>query len=131
VLVLLPPSETKAPGGDGSPLRLDTLSHPELTPTRRRSAGGGSALFGLLAADDPVPAYRLSASSSLPGVGTVRSVWRPVLPPLLTRVAGLVVDLRSSAYAALAPRQDAVTIRVLCADSDGRRRPARELPACG
>ena len=68
VLVLLPPSETKAPGGDGSPLRLDTLSHPELTPTRRRSAGGGSALFGLLAADDPVPAYRLSASSSLPGV---------------------------------------------------------------
>jgi cytoplasmic iron level regulating protein YaaA (DUF328/UPF0246 family) len=27
-----------------------------------------SALFGLLAADDPVPAYRLSASSSLPEV---------------------------------------------------------------
>jgi uncharacterized protein len=57
--------------------------------------------------------------------------WRPVLPPLLTRIAGLVVDLRSSAYAALAPRQDAVTIRMLCADSDSRRRYPRELPACG
>jgi cytoplasmic iron level regulating protein YaaA (DUF328/UPF0246 family) len=188
VLVLLPPSETKASGGDGPPLRLDTLSHPELTPTRRKlvdelvglagdvSAGRvalnlserqvgelarnaelwhaptlpalhrytgvlyaaldagslraravarlavASALFGLLAADDPVPAYRLSASSSLPEAGTMRSVWRPVLPPLLTRVAGFVVDLRSGAYAALAPLQDAVTVRVLCVDGDGRRR---------
>jgi len=36
VLVLLPPSETKAPGGDARPLRLDALSHPELTPARRK-----------------------------------------------------------------------------------------------
>lgn len=36
VLVLLPPSETKASGGDGPPLRLDALSHPELTPVRRK-----------------------------------------------------------------------------------------------
>ena len=28
----------------------------------------GSALFGFLRANDPVPAYRLSASSKLPGV---------------------------------------------------------------
>jgi hypothetical protein len=34
VLVLLPPSETKALGGDGPPPRLDALSHPELTPAR-------------------------------------------------------------------------------------------------
>ncbi|MGH3838503.1 MAG: YaaA family protein [Pseudonocardiaceae bacterium] len=185
MLVLLPPSETKASGGDGPPLRLDTLSHPELTPTRRklvdelvRLAGDApagrialglserqdgelarnaalwnaptlpalhrytgvlyaaldagslraratarlavaSALFGVLAADDPVPAYRLSASSSLPEAGTVRSVWRPALPAVLARDAGLVVDLRSGAYAALAPLQDAVTVRVLCADGDG------------
>lgn len=36
VLVLLPPSETKAPGGDGPPLALDALSYPELTPVRRK-----------------------------------------------------------------------------------------------
>src|SRR4051794_1391739 len=34
VLVLLPPSETKSPGGSGAPLDLDTLSSPELTPVR-------------------------------------------------------------------------------------------------
>jgi cytoplasmic iron level regulating protein YaaA (DUF328/UPF0246 family) len=38
VLVLLPPSETKAPGGDGPPLNLDRLSHPELTPVRAKLA---------------------------------------------------------------------------------------------
>ena len=31
----------------------------------------GSALFGLLRADDPVPAYRLSATSKLPGQPTL------------------------------------------------------------
>ena len=34
VLVLLPPSETKRGGGDGPPLRLDRLAHPELNPLR-------------------------------------------------------------------------------------------------
>jgi uncharacterized protein len=34
VLVLLPPSETKAPGGDGPPLDLSALTAPELTPVR-------------------------------------------------------------------------------------------------
>src|SRR5919199_6006762 len=131
VLVLLPPSETKHPGGDGAPLDLTALGAPELTglreqlvdavvqlsadvpaaraalglsaaqdgeiarnallrssPTmpaierytgvlydaldvrsftraqRRRAAGRlavGSALFGVLRAEDAVPAYRLSA----------------------------------------------------------------------
>ena len=37
----------------------------------RRRLVVGSALFGLLTADDPVPAYRLSAGSALPGRGTL------------------------------------------------------------
>jgi len=36
VLVLLPPSEGKAAGGDGPPLDLDALSFPSLGPVRRR-----------------------------------------------------------------------------------------------
>jgi cytoplasmic iron level regulating protein YaaA (DUF328/UPF0246 family) len=36
VLILLPPSEGKAPVGDGPPLDLKTLSHPALTPVRER-----------------------------------------------------------------------------------------------
>src|SRR5215212_9781024 len=153
VLVLLPPSETKAPGGDGAALDLAALTAPQLTPVRERlvraverlagdpaaarTALGlsprqddeiarnaavrssptlpallrytavlydaldvrsftkalrarasrrlavGSALFGLVAADDPVPAYRLSAGSALPGLQGLRAIWRPVLSPVL------------------------------------------------
>jgi len=36
VLVLLPPSETKAIGGRGAPLDLDRLAHPELNPVRAK-----------------------------------------------------------------------------------------------
>jgi hypothetical protein len=38
VLVLLPPSETKADGGDGPPLDHDALSFPELNPVRAKLA---------------------------------------------------------------------------------------------
>lgn len=37
--MLLPPSETKRPGGDGPPLNLDTLSTPELNPLRDALVG--------------------------------------------------------------------------------------------
>ncbi len=35
-LILLPPSEGKASGGNGPPLELETVSFPELNPTRTR-----------------------------------------------------------------------------------------------
>ncbi len=34
MIVLLPPSETKQPDGDGPPLDLDSLATAELTPLR-------------------------------------------------------------------------------------------------
>ena len=191
MLVLLPPSETKQPGGDGGPLDLTTLGSPELHPVRaqlvdavvalaadvpaaraalglsakqddeiarnaalrtsptmpalerytgvlydaldvrsltraqRARAGArlavGSALFGLLRADDAVPAYRLSAGSALPGLPSLRSLWKPVLTDVLTATGELVVDLRSGAYAELAPVPDAVTVQVLSERPDGTR----------
>jgi cytoplasmic iron level regulating protein YaaA (DUF328/UPF0246 family) len=191
VLVLLPPSETKRPGGDGPPLDLGTLAAPELDPVRTelvealvkladdvpaaRVALGlsaaqddeiernaalwtgptlpavdrytgvlydaldvgsltraqraraaarlavGSALFGFVRAEDRIPAYRLSAGSALPGLPTLRALWKPVLSPVLAGLEGLVVDLRSGAYAALAPAPGAVTVRVLSERPDGSR----------
>lgn len=190
VLVLLPPSETKAATSDGPHLDLAALSFPSLTRTRRRlvrelvrlakrepaalSSALGlsprqgeelrrnaalltaptlpalelytgivydnlgysslrgrarkradeslvvcSALFGLLRPGDRVPPYRLSGQTVLPGVGGLAPIWRPVLEPLLAE-SGLVVDLRSGAYAALAKVPGTVQVRVL-RDEGGRQ----------
>ncbi len=83
----------------------------------------GSALFGLLRADDPVPGYRLSAGSKLPGSATLAARWRPVLEPVLEQLAAdeLVVDLRSGSYAALGRLPGAVDVDVVAEHPDGRR----------
>lgn len=83
----------------------------------------GSALFGLLRADDPIPAYRLSAGSKLPGRPGLATRWRPTLEPVLADLARdeLVVDLRSGAYAGLGRLVDAVRVDVLAERSDGHR----------
>lgn len=83
----------------------------------------GSALFGLLRADDQVPAYRLSATSKLPGRPTLASRWKPLLTPLLAELAkdNLVIDLRSGSYVALGRIPDVVRVDVLAEHPDGRR----------
>ncbi|SFK43601.1 peroxide stress protein YaaA [Geodermatophilus ruber] len=58
MLVLLPPSETKAPGGDGAPLDLAALSTPELTPVRTELAEALVKLAG------DVPAARTALGLS-------------------------------------------------------------------
>lgn len=191
MLILLPPSETKASGGRGAPLDLDALSFPALNPTRgrlidaltalaadrdasmtalglserqadeiernaclrssptmpalRRYTGvlydaidvgsftraekaragrrlaTASALFGVVRANDPIPAYRLSGGSRLPSEPTLRTLWRPVLEPVLADAGRLVVDLRSGPYAALARIPGAVTVRVTTVGDNGKR----------
>jgi cytoplasmic iron level regulating protein YaaA (DUF328/UPF0246 family) len=99
------------------------LSYATLSAAGTRRANASlrvaSALFGLLSPRDPVPAYRLSAGTSLPGVGSLAAAWRPVLEPELTGHR-LVVDLRSGPYAALARVPQAVQVRVL-READGVR----------
>lgn len=194
MLLLLPPSETKRDGGDGAPLDVTTLAHPELVELReelvsrvvalagdpdaairalklgpRQSAevernrrlraaptmpaldrytgvlfdalDAGtlerpsrsfaaetvmvhSALLGLVGALDAIPAYRLSHDSRVPGV-VLRRHWRAALAERLAAHGGVIVDLRSEAYAELGPapvRNDSVFVRVVSVDSDGRRR---------
>jgi len=83
----------------------------------------GSALFGLVRAGDPVPAYRLSAGSVLPGRPTLAARWRPMLEPVLAALAAgdTVVDLRSGSYAALGRIPGAITVDVLSERPDGSR----------
>jgi uncharacterized protein len=107
---------------------FDALDYPSLDEASRTFAGDTvmvhSALFGLVAAHDPIPAYRLSHDSRLPGV-RLRSHWNPPITGLLERRTGVIVDLRSEGYADLgrAPlRPDSVFVRVVSVDADGRRR---------
>jgi cytoplasmic iron level regulating protein YaaA (DUF328/UPF0246 family) len=83
----------------------------------------GSALFGLLRAEDRIPAYRLSATSKLPGRPGLATRWRPVLEPVLAELAQreLVVDLRSGAYVGLGRLAPAVRVDVVAEQPDGRR----------
>ncbi len=102
----------------------DALGFATLSPAARRRASSRvaltSALFGLVRPSDRIPAYRLSGDTTLPGLGSVAGAWRDCLGEAVISSLGqgLLVDLRSSSYAAfwrptkdLAPR--VATVRVL------------------
>ena len=99
----------------------DALDAGSLTPGARRRLAVCSALFGLVMGTDPIPAYRLSSGSTLPGRGGLRTVWRPVLLPVLDGLDEHVVDLRSGGYMALAPAAGATTLDVVSEAADGSR----------
>lgn len=174
MLILLPPSETKRPGGTGPAVDLDALTLPALgalrrstvdalvglssdperaarvlklgerqrgevavnaalreaptmpaidrytgvlydaldaasldLPARRWLAGHTlihSAPFGPIGALDPIPAYRLSAGTALPGLPPLRRLWADAVTSALREAApAFVLDLRSEAYVALGP----------------------------
>lgn len=109
----------------------DHLDLAALSPAARRRATSRlavtSSLFGIVRPGDRIPAYRLSGDAVLPGVGSVAGAWREVLGEAITDALrqGLLVDLRSSTYAAFwRPTPDlarrVATVRVLH-ESGGRR----------
>jgi len=116
------PAITRYTGVLYDALDVESLRGAAATRARGRLAVG-SALFGLLRADDQIPAYRLSASSKLPGSATLAARWRPVLEPVLAELAAteLIVDLRSGSYAGLGKLPGAVRVDVLAEHPDGRR----------
>ncbi len=103
-------------------LDIESLRGAAASRARARLAVG-SALFGLLRADDPIPAYRLSATSKIPGRPTLAAQWRPLLEPVLAGLVArrLIVDLRSGSYAALGRVPGAVAVDVLAEHPDGHR----------
>ncbi len=102
----------------------EALDAESLTGGARRRATTSlvvmSALFGLVRPGDRLPAYRLSGTTRLPGIGGLPALWRPVLEPELAQRGDLVIDLRSGPYAALARVPGAVEVRVL-RETDGVR----------
>jgi len=88
--------------------------------SRKRAASDiaiASALFGLLRVTDAIPAYRLSADTTLPRIGRLATAWREPVAAAIQSAAGkgLVLDLRSSAYVALGPVPDELSERTAIA----------------
>ncbi|MER6129912.1 peroxide stress protein YaaA [Streptomyces sp. NPDC001795] len=61
-----------------------------------------SGLWGAVRVTDRIPSYRCSMGVKLPGLGALSAYWRTPMAAALPEAAGdgLVLDLRSSAYAA-------------------------------
>jgi cytoplasmic iron level regulating protein YaaA (DUF328/UPF0246 family) len=79
-----------------------------------------SSLYGVVRPGERIAPYRLGGGVTLPGLGGVAAHWRAHLDPAIGAMAGrgLVVDLRSSTYAAFwRPTADlaarVLTVRVL------------------
>nr|WP_294695577.1 peroxide stress protein YaaA [uncultured Friedmanniella sp.] len=109
----------------------DALGYQSLSPAAKHRAGRvlrvQSALWGPVRPGDRITPYRLSMATTLPGLGPLAAVWRPVLAGPMAALAGkgVVVDCRSSSYATAwlptgpAARQ-LVAVRVFT-EVDGRR----------
>ncbi|MFI0901233.1 peroxide stress protein YaaA [Streptomyces sp. NPDC020983] len=102
----------------------DALGLGTLDTAAKRRAGQSllvfSGLWGAVRPADRIPAYRCSMGVRLPGAGGLAAYWKPHLERVLPEAAGsgLVLDLRSAAYAAAwRPRGEVagrtVTVRVL------------------
>jgi cytoplasmic iron level regulating protein YaaA (DUF328/UPF0246 family) len=75
------------------------LGLPSLPAPARRRVLIASGLWGVLRPDDRIPAYKLPIAARLDGFGGLAAYWRPALREALPD-GGLVLDLRSGAYAA-------------------------------
>jgi cytoplasmic iron level regulating protein YaaA (DUF328/UPF0246 family) len=107
---------------------FDALSAGSLPGESREFAAGRvvihSALFGLLDATDPIPAYRVSHDSRLPGL-PLRGTWSGPISAELGRHDGLIIDLRSESYVHLGPvpvSRNSFSLRVVAEGADGRVR---------
>ncbi|MFF9064749.1 peroxide stress protein YaaA [Streptomyces sp. NPDC014891] len=102
----------------------DALGLATLDAAARRRAGRSllvfSGLWGAVRVTDRIPSYRCSMGVKLPGLGALGAHWRGAMASVLPEEAGdgLVLDLRSAAYAsAWKPKGETAartaTVRVL------------------
>ena len=77
-----------------------------------------SALFGLIPATGMIPNYKLSATPKL------KSIWAEPHQAVFRRLTGLIIDMRSKQYAALAPIPEQIEsywLDVVLETQDGSR----------
>lgn len=103
-------------------LDLATLS-PAAQARARDQVLVASALWGVVALQDRIPAYRLSIGARLPALtrSGLAAWWRPALAKALPDEPGqLVVDLRSGGYAAAWRPKHATLVEVKASTADGK-----------
>ncbi|NEA56789.1 peroxide stress protein YaaA [Streptomyces sp. SID13666] len=104
----------------------DALGLATLSPAARKRAKDSllvfSGLWGAVRITDRIPSYRCSMGVKLPALGALGAYWREPMAGVVPEAAGdgLVLDLRSSAYASAwkpKPRSEpaarTATVRVL------------------
>lgn len=110
----------------------DALDVATLSATARTCADASvlifSGLFGVAAATEQVPDYRVPAATVLPRIGGVGSSWRAVLVAELPRLLAddVAIDLRSTDYTAMwrpgaaGAAYSVIPVRMLSRRADGR-----------
>ena len=107
----------------------DHLRLPELPAGARRRVLVASALWGVLRPEDRIPYYRFSANARLARIGPPATYWRQALAAALPDEAGgLIVDMRSAAYAAAWKPKRATLLAVRAFSEDGgKRKPVSHM----
>ncbi len=104
--------------------RLDLAGLPAAARRRaQRQVLIASALWGVLRPGDRIPYYRFSAKARLKGIGPPASWWRDALAEAMPdEPGGLVVDMRSGAYAAAWKPRQATLLSVRAFTEQGGKR---------
>lgn len=92
MLIVLPPSETKAHGGEGGPLDPGSLSFPSLNPVRREIAGE----LSFLPVDEALTVLGISEKLRPEAESNRRLFTSPTMPAVL-RYTGVLYDALDAA----------------------------------
>lgn len=127
MLVLLPPSEAKTPGGDGPPVDLDALSFPELTAIRRTV---GRALASLCRRSPRKARDLLGLSTALDADRAANAqLWTSPTLPAGRRYSGVLYDALGYPALPAAARRRADECLVTLSGLWGATRPTDLIPA--
>jgi cytoplasmic iron level regulating protein YaaA (DUF328/UPF0246 family) len=107
----------------------DHLGLAKLPARARKRVLIASALWGVVRPQDRIPYYRLSAKAKLAKIGPLASFWREALAAAMPdEDAGLIVDMRSGAYAAAWKPKQATLIAVRAfSQKGGKRKPISHM----